>query len=168
MVGDDLPVVLCRLSGEAAPDLALIDAESNRPPWVANLFLEESKQSFARIFGARLGGRIIAFVVLHIVEDEAHILNFAVLRSARNQGVGRLLLEYALRECHFAGVRRATLEVRGSNAAAQGLYASCGFQLVAKRERYYSDDGEDALVYGVELANFAAERRLSSVSVYDY
>ena len=37
------------------------------------------------------------------------------------------------------------LEVRRDNAAAQALYRSRGFEVVAERRGYY-DDGEDALV----------------------
>ena len=39
-----------------------------------------------------------------------------------------------------------TLEVRASNEPAQGLYRTFGFQIVGRRPRYYTDDGEDALV----------------------
>ena len=39
-----------------------------------------------------------------------------------------------------------TLEVRDSNEAAQALYRSFGFEVAGRRPRYYTDDGEDALV----------------------
>jgi ribosomal-protein-alanine N-acetyltransferase len=39
-----------------------------------------------------------------------------------------------------------TLEVRESNVAAQELYRSFGFDVAGRRERYYTDDHEDALV----------------------
>jgi ribosomal-protein-alanine N-acetyltransferase len=39
-----------------------------------------------------------------------------------------------------------TLEVRASNDVAQALYRSFGFEVAGRRPRYYSDDGEDALV----------------------
>ena len=44
------------------------------------------------------------------------------------------------------GARDATLEVRVSNVAARRLYEKFGFRPVGVRPRYYSDDGEDALV----------------------
>ena len=43
-----------------------------------------------------------------------------------------------------------TLEVRRSNAAAQGLYRKLGFVDVGWRKRYYEDNGEDALLMGLE------------------
>jgi ribosomal-protein-alanine N-acetyltransferase len=41
---------------------------------------------------------------------------------------------------------RLTLEVRAGNEAAQALYRGFGFDVVGRRPRYYTDDGEDALV----------------------
>jgi ribosomal-protein-alanine N-acetyltransferase len=39
-----------------------------------------------------------------------------------------------------------TLEVRAGNLAAQALYRGFGFEVAGRRPRYYTDDGEDALV----------------------
>jgi ribosomal-protein-alanine N-acetyltransferase len=44
------------------------------------------------------------------------------------------------------GVRRATLEVRRSNVAAQRLYAGAGFSVVGVRSGYYTQPAEDALI----------------------
>jgi ribosomal protein S18 acetylase RimI-like enzyme len=49
-------------------------------------------------------------------------------------------------ECQRVGARYLTLEVRPSNAPALGLYRGRGFDVVGVRPRYYSDNGEDALV----------------------
>src|SRR5213078_3750776 len=46
--------------------------------------------------------------------------------------------------------RVMTLEVRLSNQAAKALYARFGFRPVGIRPRYYSDNGEDALILTVE------------------
>jgi hypothetical protein len=44
------------------------------------------------------------------------------------------------------GATLVTLEVRLSNAAARRLYQGFGFRPVGVRPRYYSDNGEDALI----------------------
>jgi ribosomal-protein-alanine N-acetyltransferase len=44
------------------------------------------------------------------------------------------------------GATRVLLEVRASNAAAQQLYASLGFQRIGIRKKYYVDNKEDAYV----------------------
>ena len=49
-------------------------------------------------------------------------------------------------EARYRGARRATLEVRMSNAVALKLYAKYGFETVAIRRKYYQDTDEDALL----------------------
>ena len=44
------------------------------------------------------------------------------------------------------GAKRLTLEVRVSNSVAQELYRKYTFKEEGVRKRYYSDDGEDALI----------------------
>jgi ribosomal-protein-alanine N-acetyltransferase len=43
-----------------------------------------------------------------------------------------------------------TLEVRASNTIAQELYKKYGFQVVGRRPRYYSSDGEDAIIMSTD------------------
>jgi ribosomal-protein-alanine N-acetyltransferase len=100
----------------------------------------------------------VAFVVAHSVIDEAHIVNFAVDKRVRRQGVGRELLSYLLNDLFKRGVRWVTLEVRRSNQAARGLYDGMGFQEVGIRAGYYPDNQEDALVMSLNLAHFVARR----------
>jgi ribosomal-protein-alanine N-acetyltransferase len=62
------------------------------------------------------------------------------------------------------GARWMTLEVRPSNAAARGLYRKFGFRDVARRKRYYSDNGEDAIVmWSGNLRDPDAHQRLDAV-----
>jgi ribosomal-protein-alanine N-acetyltransferase len=39
-----------------------------------------------------------------------------------------------------------TLEVRRSNVAAQALYQGLGYERAGVRKKYYTDEGEDAIV----------------------
>jgi len=43
-----------------------------------------------------------------------------------------------------------TLEVRASNETAQELYKKYGFRVVGRRPRYYSSDGEDAIIMSTD------------------
>jgi ribosomal-protein-alanine N-acetyltransferase len=78
--------------------------------------------------------------------DEAHITTFAVHPNWRRQGVGRRLIHALLVAATELGAARMTLEVRVSNLAAQSLYRGHGFQIAGRRERYYTDDSEDAYI----------------------
>jgi len=78
--------------------------------------------------------------------DEAHISTLAVRHDMRQRGLGQCLLLTLLDEARNLEAVRATLEVRISNCAAQALYAKYGFEEVGRREGYYPDNGEDALL----------------------
>jgi ribosomal-protein-alanine N-acetyltransferase len=78
--------------------------------------------------------------------DEAHVTTFAVDRRWRRRGVGERLLLALLDLAVARRAREATLEVRLSNMPARRLYEKYGFRPVGIRPRYYSDNGEDALI----------------------
>jgi ribosomal-protein-alanine N-acetyltransferase len=115
-------------------------------PWSREAFLTEFDNRTAIMLGARGGGALLGYIVVEHVVDEAHIMTFAVREHARRQGVGKALLLAAFEELEKIYVRRVTLEVRQSNAAAYHLYLKMGFEEVGRRPRYYSDNGEDALI----------------------
>ena len=67
-------------------------------------------------------------------------------KSARKRGFGRFLVNALLCEGVKLGAKFATLEVREENKAARSLYSSLGFLEIAVRKKYYSDNGENAIV----------------------
>jgi len=91
-------------------------------------------------------GRAVGFCSFWHVVDELHINNLAVLPEYRRQGVASTLLTFVMAEGVRFGARRATLEVRQSNAAARQLYERFGFTVAGVRRAYYSKPEEDALV----------------------
>ena len=88
-------------------------------------------------------GRVAGFLVGRTVAPgERELMNLAVARGRRRQGVGRQLVSAFL--SHFTGV--VFLEVRASNQGAIGLYKSLGFQEVSVRKNYYDFPPEAAIV----------------------
>jgi ribosomal-protein-alanine N-acetyltransferase len=116
-------------------------------PWPAHAFEQELRGNrLAHYLVARAGDRLVGFAGTWLMVDDSHITTFGIHPDWRRQGIGRQLL-LALADLSMAiGARRMTLEVRVSNEAAQALYRSFGFEVVGRRPRYYTDDGEDALV----------------------
>ena len=153
-----LPVI-CRLAIESAPDLAAIDSECNTPPWSEGLFRSEFAHSHSFTLGARCDGALAGFVVCHVVGDEAHILSLGVRRAFRRRGLALALLHEALAEMHRTAVRWVTLEVREGNLAARALYQRLGFADVGRRQKYYTDNQEDALVLQLSLPQYMYEQR---------
>jgi ribosomal protein S18 acetylase RimI-like enzyme len=93
-----------------------------------------------------------AFARWRAVPDigEAELLRMAVAPGHRRSGLARLLMESCtkyLAECGCASLR---LEARSSNVPAQRLYESLGWRQAGARRAYYGD-GEDALLYALEL-----------------
>jgi ribosomal-protein-alanine N-acetyltransferase len=83
-----------------------------------------------------------------VLADEMHLLNLAVHPAHRRRGIARFLLTTALVRARSQGAAVVWLEVRPSNRAALALYHSFGFEEVGIRPGYYTDNGEDALIYG--------------------
>lgn len=90
---------------------------------------------------------IIGYIGLLSVLDEGDITNIAVLPENRGKGVGFALLCAAKDHCRRTGVHTLHLEVRTGNCNAVALYRKCGFVQTGMRRGYYSDNGEDALLF---------------------
>ncbi|MGI6688988.1 MAG: ribosomal protein S18-alanine N-acetyltransferase [Christensenellales bacterium] len=136
-----------RMTLADAGQVAAIEAACFSSPWTLGDFEREMTENpVARYLVAEVNGRLAGFAGAHIILDEGHIANVAVLAECRGQGLGRQLLEALLQYAANLGARYLTLEVRESNAPAIALYESCGFIKVSVRKRYYADSGEDALL----------------------
>ncbi len=97
-------------------------------------------------------GQVIAgFIISRLVAGELHINNMAVRPEVRRRGIAAQLLAAVLSQGRSNGARIAYLEVRAGNAAAQGLYRRCGFQVTGRRNRYYGQPVEDALLMSRSL-----------------
>jgi [ribosomal protein S18]-alanine N-acetyltransferase len=140
-------VVIEPMRLEDVPAVHEIERLSFSTPWPAYAFEQELRGNrLARYVVARAGQRIVAFAGVWLMVDEAHVTTFSVHPEWRRQGIGRQLLLQLMDVSVAIGARRMTLEVRVSNLAAQGLYRAFGFEVAGRRPRYYTDDGEDALV----------------------
>ena len=95
---------------------------------------------------------VVGFLVARRVVNEIEILNFAVSPEARARGIGKLILQEAIRRGTEFGAVQAILEVRASNASALRFYERHSFQIVGRRARYYNEPTEDALLLTAKLS----------------
>jgi ribosomal-protein-alanine N-acetyltransferase len=128
-----------------------IERFSFKNPWPAKVFAEELTREWARVDVAREHGRLIGFVDYWLVHDEIHLLAIATHPDVRRRGIGGQLLAHLIALGRERGSSLITLEVRKGNRPAVALYERAGFAVVGVRPRYYSEDGEDALVMTLEL-----------------
>jgi ribosomal-protein-alanine N-acetyltransferase len=89
---------------------------------------------------------IIGFAGLWLMAEEAHITTIAMHPNFRRLGLGEFMLVGLIDIAYSIGARWVTLEVRVSNFSAQNLYRKYGFREAGVRNRYYSDNQEDALI----------------------
>lgn len=134
----------------AAPGLAALHAEAFATPWDEAAFADLLAQTGVLALGAGADG----FILCRIIADEAEVLTLAVRPAARQRGLGRLLVEAALKATADQGAVRLFLEVAEDNPAAIALYDRTGFTQIGRRRGYYArPDGPavDALVLALDI-----------------
>jgi ribosomal-protein-alanine N-acetyltransferase len=159
-------VLIERMTPEDIPDVHRIERASFPIPWPEYAFRQELQANrMAHYLVVRAGSETIAYGGLWLMVDEAHITTFAVLPLWRRHGVGGRLLLQLMRQAADMGARVMTLEVRLSNMPARALYQRFGFRPVGVRPRYYSDNGEDALIMTTApLASPEMDQRLAAMA----
>jgi [ribosomal protein S18]-alanine N-acetyltransferase len=134
-----------------------IERASFPTPWTRAAFCYEIEQNKVAHCTTMRGLRgVVGYLCFWEIGHEIHVTNLAVHPAWRRRGVARRLLAAALAEGVVRGVTLAFLEVRPSNTHALALYESLGFQVIGRRNGYYFDTGEDALVMEARLGGDAA------------
>src|SRR5689334_5936014 len=113
------------------------------------------------IFGGAPGSSpspypIVGYGGLWLSVDEGHITTIAVAPEYRGRGIGELALNGLIDQALALNADMLTLEVRVTNVVAQQLYLKYGFKPAGTRPRYYTDNGEDALIMWTESIHLAA------------
>jgi len=107
-------------------------------PWNEDQFIE----SIDHFYIAIKDSKIVGFIGIQPIQDEAHILHMAVHPDFRRRGIAKKMMEFAL----SFPAKKWFLEVRAGNHSAQKLYESYGFKVISRRNKYYQDNDEDALI----------------------
>ncbi|RAP73881.1 ribosomal-protein-alanine N-acetyltransferase [Paenibacillus montanisoli] len=135
--------------------IVAIELESFTSPWSEEAFVNElTNNHFARYMVMDYEGEVIGYGGMWTIMDEAHVTNVAVREPYRGHGLGEMLMVELMRTAVLFGAKRMTLEVRVTNAIAQGLYRKLGFEPSGIRPGYYSDNKEDALIMWAELPSY--------------
>jgi ribosomal-protein-alanine N-acetyltransferase len=111
-------------------------------PWFKRLFSYEHRLNVPE--------NIVGFSGFWMMMKEAHIIAIGVKDSYRRLGIGEGLLVATIELAQISRTNVVTLEVRASNEIAQELYKKYGFRAVGRRLRYYSSDGEDAIIMSTD------------------
>jgi ribosomal-protein-alanine acetyltransferase len=156
------PPVAVRIEPMTLDDLRAvhdIERASFTVPWPDDAYRNELLTNrLASYVVARARDAVIGFAGLWVMVDEAHVTTFAVDPRWRRRGVAERLLLALLDISVARRAREATLEVRLSNMPARRLYEKYGFRPVGIRPRYYSDNGEDALIMTTDTLDSGSMR----------
>jgi ribosomal-protein-alanine acetyltransferase len=128
-------------------DVLEIEKRSFATPWSRQAFESEiGKNLCARYIVARINGKVAGYAGMWLIIDECHITNVAVHPDYRGMHIGDAMMKYLVNTGMAKGVTTMTLEVRKTNYVAQNLYKKYGFEPVGVRQKYYGDNGEDAII----------------------
>ncbi len=150
-------IVIAPMRHEDLDEVVALDALVSNPAWSRVMFESELVVNQFAVFlvarppAGREAGGFCGYIGFWVVFDELHLLNVAVPPQWQRRGIGNQLVQAAFDRAVAGGAIRALLEVRASNEAAQRLYARFGFQVTARRMRYYINPTEDALMMGCQV-----------------
>ncbi len=129
-------------------DVQKIENECFIEPYsTEDLHYEFEKNPVNKIIVAEDEGKIIGFIDFLITFNSSTIMQVAVTKSYRQNGVATQLLsemEKSFPKNIDDLVETITLEVRESNEAAKNLYLKNGYKIVVIKNHYYKD-GENAI-----------------------
>ncbi|WP_395342161.1 ribosomal protein S18-alanine N-acetyltransferase [Ningiella sp. W23] len=151
-------------SGQQIEDAYQLFCTHRENPWQFPLFERSITTIFSLLLTtqqqAHAKGKVIAYVMVSSVLDEAEIEDVCVSTAYRKRGFASALLQALVEKLQEANMRCVHLEVRQSNKAAQALYSRMGFQLCGQRANYYVSEQavekdtaskETALVYRLDV-----------------
>jgi ribosomal-protein-alanine N-acetyltransferase len=137
-------VAFRRLTYADLPAVLSIERRSFPAPWSLAMFVLEVSKPSGVCLAAIAGDEIVGYLVCSRYADVFHLMNVAVDPDLRRRGIAVRMIEQMLDEA--GRDERYTLEVRVSNHPAIAMYERLGFRRAGRRRRYYSDNGEDAMI----------------------
>ena len=125
-------------SMQAVFQIANIEKECfGKEAWSINNIIGEFHNSFSQFFAHEVDGKIVGYVCVRIMYEEAQICNLAVLPEHRRKGIATQLLDAVAAFAKEKGCERCELEVNVENLPAVELYRKCGYNEEGIRKNFY-------------------------------
>jgi ribosomal-protein-alanine N-acetyltransferase len=116
-----------------------IEKASFPSPWSPNGFREEI-----------MNDELVGYICFWEFAGEIHLMNIAVRPDRRGKGLGQYMLNRMIEAGISKGFQAVWLEVRPSNFAARRLYEKTCFRETGRRQQYYKDTHEDAIIMSLQ------------------
>ena len=123
--------------------------------WIQRL-VDSTHPDKNRMFFAEKNGKLVGMIGILYEQNEktkhkAHIVSLYVTPNARDQGLGKALLERALADVHERTyIKKIWLDVTMALKPAVKLYEQCGFQQVGVFKDYLQFEGFFYDAYSME------------------
>ncbi len=126
--------------------VAQLEIECFSHPWSKESLKKEVENVNSLFLVYEIEQKIIGYIGMYLIVDEADITNIAITKSYRGKGCGRKLLMEAIKQVFIDKYQAITLEVRESNQTAIHLYEETGFEIEGVRKNFYDNPTENALI----------------------
>ena len=124
-----MPVTVRQAGREDLPAIIAIEEASFSVPWSHQSLAAELDNPVAKYYVLEgETGQVLGYADVWLIADEGQLANIAIHPSARGHGYGETLLRTAMEALFQDGCTSMFLEVRQSNAPAQGLYRKLGYE----------------------------------------
>jgi len=132
MIRRDMPAVLA------------IEGQSFEFSWNEDDFIRCLRQRNCIGMVAEQDEKVVGFMIYELHKNRLHILNFAVDKEMRRQGIGRAMIGKLLSKLSHERRNRIMLEVRETNLEAQLFFKGLNFRAISVLRDFYDDTVEDA------------------------
>lgn len=132
MIRRDMPAVLA------------IESQSFEFSWNEDDFIRCLRQRNCIGMVAERDDQVVGFMIYELHKNRLHILNFAVSKEIRRQGIGKSMVGKLLSKLSHERRNRIMLEVRETNLDAQLFFQGLGFRAISVLRDFYDDTVEDA------------------------
>ena len=132
MIRRDMPAVLA------------IESQSFEFSWNEDDFIRCLRQRNCIGMVAERDDQVVGFMIYELHKNRLHILNFAVSKEIRRQGIGQSMVGKLLSKLSHERRNRIMLEVRETNLDAQLFFKGLGFRANSVLRDFYDDTVEDA------------------------
>lgn len=114
-----------------------IETDSFTEPWSRASIEAEYFRDISEIFVVETDGFIVGYIIVWHIGDESELLTLAVDEGFRRQGIGTILLDYAVSSRAKSCDAKWFLEVACENKVACELYEKYGFEKTGIISDYY-------------------------------
>lgn len=145
--------MIVKMNASHVSQIAQMETLCFSDPWSERSIASELDNDLSLWLVYEEDGRVLGYIGSQSVPPESDVMNLAVLPERRKQGIAQALMNELVHTLRSSGIESLTLEVRASNEPAIALYTKLGFKIVGRRQKYYVNPKEDALIMRKELCD---------------